>query len=67
MWATLTGQAEPESMSKAFFKAKETRANNEIFERGYNGRVRRGVFVHSAVNTAAPGVSIQPPVNPHTN
>ena len=25
----------------------------------YNGRVQRGVFVHSAVNTAAPGISIQ--------
>lgn len=36
-------------------------------KRRYNGRVQRGVFVHSAVNTAAPGISIQPtppPVNP---
>lgn len=29
-------------------------------KRRYNGRVQRGVFVHSAVNTAAPGISIQP-------
>lgn len=48
-------------MSKASFMTEEKRANNEIFETALQwGVCKRGVFVHSAVNTAAPGISTQP-------
>lgn len=53
--------SEPESMSKASFKPKESVQTTKSLKRRYNGRVQRGVFVHSAVNAAAPGISIHPP------
>lgn len=54
-------------MSKAPFKPKESVQTRGSLRRRYNGRVQRGVFVHSAVNTAAPGISNTVPqlcVNP---
>lgn len=50
---------EAESTSKASFKRKQSVQTTKSLKRRYNGRVQRGVFVHSAVNTAAPGISIQ--------
>lgn len=52
---------EKESMGKnLIIDPKRSMQTRESLKRRYNGRVQRGVFVHSAVNTAAPGVSMQP-------